>query len=132
MLTPMIYRDAWGNSCGGDAVRLQGVHAQAAVELLVEVGSHEDALALALATDMSLATAVASRPEDDRLRQRHLWLAIARHVISQPASEVPPFSCLPGVCEEPITVSAPDPLQRQRGYGKIDIMCAGSEQREGG
>lgn len=62
--------------------------------LLVEVGSHEDALALALATDMNLAAAVASRPEDDRLKQRHLWLAIARHVISQPASEVP-FQDLP-------------------------------------
>lgn len=56
--------------------------------LLVEVGSHEDALALALGADMELATSVASRPEEDRLRQRHLWLAIARHVISQPAAQV--------------------------------------------
>ena len=61
---------------------------QAAVALLLEVGSYEDALALALATDMALATSVASRPERDRLRQRQLWLAIARHVIRQPATQV--------------------------------------------
>ena len=62
---------------------------QAAVSLLCELGSPEDAVALALTADMDLATSVAARSDDDPLRQRHLWIAIARHVISRPAPEVP-------------------------------------------
>jgi hypothetical protein len=64
------------------------VAAQAAVALLCELGSPEDAVALALTTDMSLATSVAARSDDDPLRQRHLWIAIARDIVSRPAPEV--------------------------------------------
>lgn len=45
-------------------------------------------MALALTADMDLATNVAARSDEDPLRQRHLWIAIARHVISRPAPEV--------------------------------------------
>ena len=63
---------------------------QAAVSLLCELGSPEDAVALALTADMDLATNVAARSDEDPLRQRHLWIAIAGHVISRPAPEVRP------------------------------------------
>ena len=61
---------------------------QSAVALLCELGSPEDAVALALTTDMGLATSVAARSDEDPLRQRHLWIAIARDVVSRPAPEV--------------------------------------------
>ena len=59
--------------------------------LLCELGSPEDAVALALTTDMGLATSVAARSDNDPLRQRHLWIAIARDIVSRPAPEVAPL-----------------------------------------
>ncbi len=46
----------------------------------------QDAVALALTFDRSLATTVAARPEDDEALQRKLWLAIARHLIAAAAA----------------------------------------------
>jgi hypothetical protein len=61
---------------------------QASVALLCELGMYLDAVALALTFDMGLAADVANRPEDNAALQRQLWLAIARHVISQPGPDV--------------------------------------------
>lgn len=41
----------------------------------------QDAVALALTFDRSIASAVATRAEDDEALQRKLWLAVARHLI---------------------------------------------------
>lgn len=43
--------------------------------------SLQDAVALALTFDRAIASAVATRAEDDEALQRKLWLAIARHLI---------------------------------------------------
>lgn len=53
--------------------------------LLCEVGAFDDAVALALRFDRSLAADVARRPADEGAR-RQAWLAIATHLFAQPAS----------------------------------------------
>jgi len=58
---------------------------QACVALLCEVGAFDDAVALALRFDRSLAADVARRPADEGAR-RQAWLAIATHLFAQPAS----------------------------------------------
>ncbi|KAK9814445.1 hypothetical protein WJX72_006013 [[Myrmecia] bisecta] len=60
---------------------------QACVLLFCELAMYEDAVALALTFDLSLATAVAMRPEEEEALQRKLWLAIARDIISQQPGE---------------------------------------------
>ena len=55
------------------------------MQLFCEVGIYEDAVALALTFDRQLAVAIARRPEGDDALSRKLWLAIARHIVEQPA-----------------------------------------------